>query len=205
MPRIPSSAGAAAVLLMLAVPAAAQSLADVARREAERRKTVASPGKVYTNESLRTEPAAVTPPAARPAVPAAVPPSPASAQPQGTPAAGAGQPQEQPPGPTEAEPAPQPTEETKTEAYWRGRVTATRDALSRSQTFAEALQTRINALSADFVNRDDPAQRDVIAADRQKALAELDRVKQEIQDHQKAITTIQEEARRAGVPAGWIR
>jgi hypothetical protein len=48
-------------------------------------------------------------------------------------------------------------------------------------------------------------QRDAVAADRQKALAELERVKKEIADHQKAIVTIQEEARRAGVPAGWVR
>jgi ATP-dependent exoDNAse (exonuclease V) alpha subunit len=77
--------------------------------------------------------------------------------------------------------------------------------LSRAQVFGEALQSRINALTTDFVNRDDPSQRNAIAAERQKALAELDRVKQEIVDHQKAISTIQDEARRAGVPAGWVR
>jgi hypothetical protein len=55
------------------------------------------------------------------------------------------------------------------------------------------------------VNRDDPVQRSTIAAERQKALAEFDRVKQEIADQQKAITTIQDEARRAGVPPGWVR
>ena len=92
-----------------------------------------------------------------------------------------------------------------TEDAWRKRITAARDALSRAQVFAEALQSRINALSTDFVNRDDPAQRNAIAGERQKALAELDRVKQEIVDHQKAITAIQDEARRAGVPAGWVR
>jgi len=71
--------------------------------------------------------------------------------------------------------------------------------------FSEALQSRINALATDFVNRDDPVQRDQIAAERQKALAELDRVRREIEDQQKAIAAIQEEARKAGVPAGWVR
>ena len=84
-------------------------------------------------------------------------------------------------------------------------MAAERDALSRAELFAEALQSRINALSTDYVNRDDPAQRDVVAAERLKALAELDRVKQEIQQHQKTIAGIQDEARRAGVPAGWAR
>jgi hypothetical protein len=60
-------------------------------------------------------------------------------------------------------------------------------------------------LSADFVNVDDPAKRDVVGAERQKALAELDRVKLEIQTRQKKITEIQTEARKAGVPAGWVR
>ena len=74
-----------------------------------------------------------------------------------------------------------------------------------SQTFAEALQTRINALTADFTSRSDPAQRDRIFADRQKALAELDRVRKEIDDGKKAIADIQEEGRKAGVPAAWVR
>ena len=82
---------------------------------------------------------------------------------------------------------------------WRERVKAERDALERAKMFADALQSRINALTTDFVNRDDPAQRNVIAADRDKALAEMDRVKKEIEQHTKAIADIQEEARRAGV------
>jgi len=125
----------------------------------------------------------------------------AAAKPAASPAPSAGAPA--PPKP--AGPGPAAGEAPKTEADWRKRVAAARDALSRAQIFAEALQTRINVLSADYVNRDDPAQRDVVAAERQKALAELARVKQEILQHQKATTTIQEEARRAGVPAGWVR
>jgi hypothetical protein len=84
-------------------------------------------------------------------------------------------------------------------------MTDARDALRRSQMFAEALQTRINALSTDFVNRDDPAQRDQIAGDRQSSLAELERVKSDIAAQQKAIQTIRDDARKAGVPAGWVR
>ena len=84
-------------------------------------------------------------------------------------------------------------------------MTDAREALSRAEIFADALQSRINVLSADFVNVDDPVQRDAVAADRDTALAELDRVKQEIQQHQEMMTIIQEEARRAGVPAGWVR
>ena len=42
-----------ALVLGCAAATSAQSLADVARQEEERRKTIATPGKVYTNESLR--------------------------------------------------------------------------------------------------------------------------------------------------------
>ena len=71
--------------------------------------------------------------------------------------------------------------------------------------FAEALQTRINSLSSDFVNRDDPFQRAKIGEDRDKALAELSRVKAEMVNAKKHIEDIEEEARKAGVPPGWLR
>lgn len=181
--------------VLAAASAQAQSLADVARQEAERRKTIATPGKLYTNESLRDEPPPVV---SAPAAPSPAPEAPAAAG--ETPAAGA----EKPAAPDSAA-TPPAGPGPQTEAEWRKRAAAARDALSRSQTFSDALQSRINALTADFVNRDDPAQREVVAAERQKALAELDRVKQEILEQQKAITAIQEEARKAGVPAGWVR
>lgn len=176
-------------LLLLGVSAAqAQSLAEVARQEAERRKAIVVPGKVYTNDSLRSEPQPSVPQSSVPPAAAPAPPA-APAETPETPAVGA-----------PAAPAP-----SQTEADWRNRVAAARDSLARLQTFSEALQSRISALSADFVNRDDPAQREVVAADRQKALAELERVKQEIAQQQKAIVALQDEARRAGVPPGWVR
>lgn len=183
---------AAALLVVGAAAVSAQSLADVARKEEERRKTVAGSGKVYTNDALQPEPApsgsasAATPAPATP--PAAAPPADSGAEPQKPADGGA---------PSAAAP--------KTEAEWRKRIADERDALARAEIFAEALQSRINVLSADFVNVDDPAKRNVVGTERQKALAELDRVKQEIQQRQKAITVIQDEARRAGVPAGWTR
>lgn len=173
---------------------AAQSLADVARAEEARRKATPKAAKVYTNNDLQpdsrsrqTQPAG---PAGAPTAPSAGPSS------EAAPAAPA--------------PAPDPSSESATSAaqdekYWRTRITQARERLQRSQLFQEALQSRISALTTDFVNRDDPAQRTVIANDRDTALAELDRVKKEIDDLTKAIADIEEEARRAGVPPGWLR
>ena len=77
--------------------------------------------------------------------------------------------------------------------------------LDRDQIFTDALQTRINALTADLTARDDPAQRGVITRDRQKAIDELDRLKLAMQRTSKAIADLEEEARRASVPPGWLR
>jgi hypothetical protein len=167
----------------------AQSLGDVARQEQARRKTVKHPGKVYTNESLRpTEP----PASDAPVSPAA---SADSAPPAGTPAEA--QPRD--------EDKPAADDQKKDEAYWKDRLAQARTALDRAKTFAEALQSRINGLTADFSARSDPAQRAVIERDRQKAVAELDRVNQEIKDNTKAIADIQEEGRKANVPAAWYQ
>ena len=83
----------------------------------------------------------------------------------------------------------------------------TRDfiASARGQEKRPRLYVRINALTTDFVNRDDPAQRGVLASDRQKATAELERLKKSIADTTRAIPALEEEARRANVPAGWLR
>jgi hypothetical protein len=192
-------AGIVVLSLVAASAAAGQSLGELARQEEARRKAIKTPAKIYTNESIRTQsppprpapPASETPAAAAaPAMPAAAPATPSTGRPA---TAAAAQAQAAPPA------------EVKDEAYWRKRMQATRDQLGRAQIFAEALQSRINALSTDFVNRDDPAQRAVIANDRQKALAELERVKQEIALSTKAIAELQQEARRANVPPGWLR
>ena len=182
-----------------AAPASAQSLGELAKQEEARRKAIKSSGKVYTNDSVKTDPASrgsgATPAAGAAAAPsaggAAAQPSPSGVQPPSA----AGDKEKQAPA----------VDPKQAEAGWRQRIQAERDALARAQTFAEALQSRINALSNDFSSRDDPAQRAVIATDRQKALAELDRVKLEIQQHTKAISGIQEEARKSGVPPGWVR
>ena len=173
-----------ALAAALAAPASAQSLGELAKKEEARRKAIKSSGKVLTGDSIRSVP-----------IPAPSAPAPSPAPSAG--AAGTG---------STATEKPKPEVDRKAqELAWRQRMQAARDALQRSQMFAEALQSRINGLTTDFTARDDPAQRAVVANDRQKALAELDRVKNDITQQTKAIADIQEEARRAGVPPGWLR
>jgi hypothetical protein len=157
-----------------------QSLADAAKKEEERRKTVKAAGKVYTNKDLGSLPPDGAAPPPKPAEP--------------TDAAAAKETEK----PAEKEPV-------KDQAYWAARMNELRTQVQRDQTYVDALQTRVNSLSADFVNRDDPAQRSVIANERQKSIAELDRLKAQIEAGKKAIADLEEEARRAGVPPGWLR
>ena len=191
---------AAVAFLVSSLPAGAQSpLADAARREAARREAVRAPSiPTYTNEDLARLPSRAVMTPARPAATEVTTIGVVS----DVPAAAAGA--EKPAGAAD-QPAAKAAEGPKDEKYWRERVGAVRTNLSRAEIFAEALQTRINSLSADFVNRDDPAQRQRLAEQRQQALDELDRVKTEIASFQQQILDIQEEARRLGVPAGWVR
>lgn len=173
--------------------ASAQSLADVARKESQRRQTVKDgDGKTWTNQDLKPVPAGP----AEAAAPAAEASEPAAEADQ------ADAKKDDSPAAKDAK-ADEP--EVKDQAYWSKRMADLRAQLERDETFRDALQSRVDALTSDFVNRDDPAQRSQIASDRQKALAELDRVKKSIEQGRRAIPELEEEARRAGVPAGWLR
>jgi hypothetical protein len=190
--------GVAAVALTwtLAVPAASAlaqtpSLGEVARKEAERRKALPPSGKVYTNKDL--PPSAQKPaPSSGAGTETTIPLDPVAAATGDKPAD------------AKAEADAKPGEE-KNQAWWAGRISAAREAVRRNEMFAEALQTRINSLNRDFTSRDNPAQRSEIGRDRAEALSELARVKQDVVKGKQAIADIEEEARKASVPAGWLR
>lgn len=165
-------------------PLAAQSLADVAKKEEERRKEIKQPSKVITNTDLKDPGVVSAQPAAAPATPAAATPEKDA---------------------TKDDAKDKDKGPAKDQAYWSGRLKSLQQALDRDQQYADAMQTKVNSLNTDFVNRDDPAQRAVIERDRQKSIAELGRLKDQIVKDKKAIDDLQEEARRAGVPPGWLR
>ena len=166
----------------------AQSLAEVAQKEEERRKTVKPASKVLTNKDLGAvpPPADVTPPAPADANDAKAAEAAKTAKPTDPSAADSKTP-------------------VKDQAYWVDRMRELRVQLDRDQIYAGALQTRINSLTTDFVARADPAQRAAIAQDRQRTTVELDRLTKAIAEGKKAIADLEEEARKAGVPPGWLR
>jgi hypothetical protein len=181
--------GLAVACLGTPVRVAAQqtpSLAELARQEVERRKAIKAPGKVYTDKGTKAAGTATTSSTA----------AQSAAQTASTPVRG-----EAPAVAAKAEEG----SDSKGEQYWRGRITEARENLRRNEAFAEALQSRVNGLTADFSARDDPFQRAKVGEDRQKALAEQGRVKDEIETGRKLIATIEEEARQAGALPGWLR
>jgi hypothetical protein len=173
------------LLLAFAASVGAQSLADVSRREGARRKQIKNPSRVITNKDLRPS-EAPPPPPPQPATQASAPAAPEGAT------------------PAETEVSDEEKRQNDEES-WRQLMADARQALGRSQMYLDALQSRINSLWADFTARDDPAQRGAIETERKKALAEFDRVKLEIEANKKALDDLEEEARRAGVPPGWLR
>ena len=172
----------------------AQSLADIAKKEEERRKAVPAPAKVYTNKDLTPVAAGSTP------APAKAGEAPKDTDKDKESKGAKDKDSKDTKETKDAKDAP-----VKDQAYWSGRLKALQTQLDRDQAFADAIQTRINSLMADFVNRDDPAQRAVIERDRLKAVTEQTRLTKAIQDDKKALADLQEDARRAGVPPGWMR
>lgn len=176
---------AVAFALVIVGVARAQTLGDVAKKEEERRKTVANPAKVYTNKDLSP-------------VPPGAPTAAKDASKDGKDAKDAKDAKDGKDGDGKGG-------DVKDQKYWSEKIKALREQLDRDKTFADAIQNKINSLTTDFVNRDDPVQKRAIEADRQKALGELQRLTKAIADDTKAIADLEEEARRAGVPAGWLR
>jgi len=172
------------VALITWLNATPTSFADAAQREALRRQLTPKTTRQLTNLNL--------PPSALIPIPDATP----------TPAPGTG---------TSADassataPGAKPDDAKHDEQWWRDRVASARKTLDDDQNLAIALQNRISSLTTDFVNRDDPAQRARISDERRKATEQLDRMQKQIADDKKAIDALQDDARKLGVPPGWLR
>lgn len=155
------------------------SLGELALREAVRRQSMPASVRSLTDADLGPPPARVPRPVAAPAA------TTDTAKPGEKPAA--------------------PAVQKKDEAWWRARMTAARSALERDRVLVAALENRVSTLTRDVVNRDDPAQRALLIAERLRAIEELDLMRKQVTADTEAIAAIEEEARREGVPPGWIR
>jgi hypothetical protein len=201
VPRTLSTVIVSTILTLgFAVPICAQSLAAIAQKEEDRRKNIKEPAKVYTNSDLGPAlPGSISSPAttgdAKQDDKAGTSKDTAAKDGAGKDAAAG-----------DAKDSKNDVSgKDKGEAFWRERMRALQTQADRDQTYLDAVQTRVSALTTDFVNRDDPVQKASIERERLRNLAELERLKKAIVDDKKAIADLEDEARRAGVPPGWLR
>ena len=190
---------AALILLGIVSTAQPQSLGDVARREAERRKDASrTPGRVYTNENLGpVEPTASTPLQLAPTDSAgpAEEPKEVTAEPAST-------------GPTVMEEDPDthkvnirttaPRREKRDEPYWRGRAKDVRDRLAKATADLTAAQSSLAAL-------DSGPKTPATARERSVVSAAVERLQSEVRYRQQDVTKMQMHAEMNKVPSAWIQ
>ena len=168
----------AGVLAAGVATASAQSLADVARKEEARRQKIAKPSKVYTDDDVQKF-APVTPGAQAAAT--TVTPLDANGKPVGQQATAEGLPAD--------------------EAGWRARLQNARDGMDRDKLLLSALeqQARSAARRAGTPEGEGPAD------DGSTRAAEIKRLKAEMDAYRATLANAEEDARKSGVPPGWVR
>jgi hypothetical protein len=102
-------------------------------------------------------------------------------------------------------PAPPPTMDPA--ARWQRDAKARRAAIARAEATVAAVQARIDALTLDRdpSNVLDPNRMQNRDAERTKALQELDAAKEALAKARQDLEDLEEEARKASVPPGWLR
>lgn len=189
-----------ATTLLLAAEASGQTpLVDAARRERARRAAIPpdQQARVYTNDDLRDSGGLTIGALPSSTALAAEPAGPAASGPGGGPEAA---PDEG--GLDDAEPE---ATAARGEDYWRARIAAARDAQARAALMAAALQNRADGLWAQFTAIDDPVRRGTVERQRLEALGALEETRAERDRLDGEIREIEDEARRSGVPPGWLR
>ena len=168
----------AGVLVAGVAVSSAQSLADVARTEEARSQKIAKPSKVYTDEDVQKY-APATPGAQAAAT--TVTALDANGKPMGQQAAAEGLPAD--------------------EAGWRARLQNARDGMDRNKLLLGALeqQGRSAARRAGTPEGEEPSD------DGSTRAAEIKRLKAEMDAFRATLANADEDARKAGVPPGWVR
>jgi hypothetical protein len=104
-----------------------------------------------------------------------------------------------------APPPPAGAPEKHDETWWRERMKNAKAALDRDEVVVTSLLSRLNALETDIVNRDDPAQRAALMAERDRTRLEWEAMQKQVVGDRDRITAVEQDARAQGVPPGWIR
>lgn len=160
------------------------SLADVARREAERRKAVKAPAKVYTNDDVPKGTLTVT-----------APPPLVEVGPDDEPAKDET---------ATGEPAPDaPTEAPQDEASWRKRFADARADLTAQREALDSVQALLRVALEQWAVAPDAERRAALDRERDEAAAELTKAREVLGAREQALAALEKEADAAGVPVEW--
>ena len=165
------------------MPASAQSLADVARAEEARRKSIKPGAKVYTNENLGGPlPTSALPhrPLARPRANAA---KPADAKP-------------------EEQKAVDPT---KTAEVLEGSCDGASTVDLAPKLLLDALQTQVNGMNAEYLSMDDPGHRAFCEARSSARPARCSACNRISRSRPRPRPISRKKRGKSGIPAGWVR
>ncbi len=168
-------------VLVVAVPSSAQSLAEIAAREAARRAAIKEPAKVITEKDLPANRTAASkpPPVERDGA--------------------------RPPAPSARRSTTAKTDDNgHDERWWNARVRPLVETLDRATRNRGIARAHAAAISAEM-GRTGASARTPIARRLQSALAEVDRRAAEVVNARHALDDLAEEARKAGALPGWLR
>ena len=170
-------------ILAVAVPASAQSLAEIAAKELARRAAIKEPARVITDKDL---------PAARRTATAPAPVSPDDGK----------------PGASAANPAVRAATETDDnghdERWWNARAERLLQRLRGATGKLQIASARAGAISAEMTRSGSTAGTAMMRR-LQGAAAEVERWTAEVANARRALEELEEEARKAGALPGWLR
>ncbi len=181
------------ILTALAGPLYSQSLADLARKEKERRESVKEAPKVITNSDKdRFQGGAVT----TVSLPA---PDPKEASPAGKAGEAAA---------SEGEKAKtdEPVDfQGRTESFWRQSFADARQKVAQLELEANVLTLKIADLQNRFYMEDDGFKQQTIQREIQKAFYEQDLNKKNLEKAREELLDLEKEARKSGALPGWMK
>ncbi len=186
-----------AIIVVFCSAAFPQSLAELAKKEKERRAKMKAEAKVITDvDTSKYKGGAVST-----ALPAATP-TPAGEE-NKPPATEAAEQSSSQAGPQEAE---EPVDfEGRPESYWRQTFTDARQQVIALENEANVLVLKLNELQNKFYQEADGFKQQQIQREIQKALYEQDLNKQQLNSARLQLQELEVEARKSGALPGWYK
>jgi hypothetical protein len=190
----------AVIFIAIAATAQAQSLADIADKEKQRREEIEGAPEVITNDEV----AGYSGGAVSTVTPIALPSAEADSENTGGDDKSAeGDDKSAEEGNT-TDPD-EPVDITgKPESYWRKTMTDARKKVEDLETEANALTLKLNDLQTQFYNIADGFRRETIQKEIQKTYYEQDLNKENLAKAQEELMNLEKEAKKSGALPGWL-